>query len=227
MIADNVHKIVNDIHDIAVRCGRDPSQITIVAVTKTRTVGEIEQVIEAGIEHLGENRLQEAVSKIPAVKGKPVWHMVGHLQSNKAGKAADLFDWIDSVDSEKIIDVLSSRAQESGKTIRILIQVNISGEYSKSGVEPSAVRRLVSYALNKKGIDVRGLMTIGSFGVSQEVTKVEFARIKELFDSLCEGRDIVPSMDVLSMGMSGDYRIAIEEGSTMVRIGTAIFGARD
>ena len=226
MIADNVRNVMNDIHDRALRCGRDPSEITLVAVAKTRTVDEINQAIEAGIVHLGENKVQEAHSKIPLIKGVAVWHMVGHLQSNKGKRAASLFDWIDSVDSRKIIDVLSSHTAASGETLNVLIQVNIAGESSKSGVATGEVKELVRYAGNKKGIVVRGLMTIGSLGVSKDVTRTEFARMKSLFEDLSTEPDIASCMGVLSMGMSGDYGIAIEEGSTMLRIGTAIFGPR-
>ena len=226
MIADNVRRVLDDIQDAARRCGRNSSEITVVAVSKTRTVEEIEQVVAAGIEHLGENRLQEAVSKIPDVQGEAVWHMVGHLQSNKGKKAAELFDWIDSVDSKKIANILSAQAVESDKTLNVLIQANISGELSKSGIKPGDVKELISYVKNKKGLVFRGLMTISSFGVSPEVTRAEFAKMKALFDSLREDNEADSRMDVLSMGMSQDYRIAVEEGSTMVRIGTAIFGLR-
>jgi len=225
-IADNIRKLLDEINETAEACGRNPGEITLVAVTKTRTAEEIDLALEAGIEHIGENRVQEAESKITGVRGNAVWHMVGHLQSNKAGKAAALFDWIDSVDSERLVDILSKRAAQTGKTIEVLIQVNISGEVSKSGAEPEEVRGLVSYASGKSGLEVRGLMTIGSFGVSGDVTRAEFARTRELFEKIRGSGEGGPGFDVLSMGMSGDYKIAIEEGSTMLRIGTAIFGPR-
>ena len=226
MIAENVKTVLAEIHDTALRSGRDPSEITLVAVTKIRTADEIEQAIQAGITHLGENRVQEANSKIPSVKSDAVWHLVGHLQSNKVKKAAMLFNWIDSVDSEKIADLLSLQAVESEKTLDVLIQVGISDESSKSGVSPDEPKKLVLYTENKKGLTVRGLMTIGSFGVSKDVTRNEFARMKALFEDLQTDSEVRSRLDVLSMGMSDDYLIAIEEGSTMVRIGTAIFGQR-
>lgn len=226
MIADNVRRVLDDIGDAAARSGRDPSEIILVGVSKTRAVEEIEQAILAGIEHLGENRVQEAASKIPAVRGDAVWHLVGHLQTNKAKKAADLFDWIDSVDSVKVADQLEARAKSTGKTIDVLIQVNVSGEGSKSGIDPGETPSLASYVAEKEALRLCGLMTIGSLGVSEDVTRAEFARMRALFDGLRSDPVIGGCMCVLSMGMSGDYRIAVEAGSTMVRIGTAIFGSR-
>jgi len=227
MIVDNVLKVIDNINNTALRSGRDPSDITIVAVTKTRTVDEIEEALEAGIEHLGENRLQEAQSKIPVIKSSAVWHMVGHLQSNKAKNAVEFFHWIDSVDSKKIVKLLSAKAVEIGKILKVLVQVNISGESYKSGVDTTEANDLVTFASTQKGLVVQGLMTIGSFGVRPDVTRTEFARMRALFDTINSDTNIANSMKVLSMGMSGDYRIAIEEGATMVRIGTAIFGERN
>ncbi|MFC1694115.1 YggS family pyridoxal phosphate-dependent enzyme [Candidatus Latescibacterota bacterium] len=226
MIADNVRNVKESIQNAALRSEREPSEITLVAVTKTRTAEEIEEAIRAGIEHCGENRLQEAMSKIPYVNSKAAWHMVGHLQSKKGKKAAALFDWIDSVDSKKIVDILSSQALKINKRINVLIQVNISGESAKSGTVPVEVKELVSYAVGSRGLDVRGLMAIGSFGVTPDITRAEFARMREIFENLREDKNVGLHMEVLSMGMSGDYRIAVEEGATMVRVGTAIFGAR-
>lgn len=225
-IADNVHRVLNDIHETALRAGRDPSEIELVAVSKTRTVEEIEEAVEAGIVHVGENRVQEASTKIPNVSGEIVWHMVGHLQSNKAKMAAGLFDWIDSIHSKKIVDIVSARVRQEKKTVNALIQVNISGEQSKFGVITNEVKDLVLYAAGKEGINVCGLMTIGSFGVTSDVTKDEFSRMKDFFDRLKDDSVVGSVMNVLSMGMSGDFQMAIEEGSTMVRVGTAIFDTR-
>ena len=225
-ISDNVREVIDDINEAALRVGRDPQEITLVVVSKTRTPEEIENAVEAGIVHFGENRVQEASSKIPRVTGEIVWHMVGHLQSNKAKAAVLLFDWIDSVHSKEIADIISNKAQQEKKTVNVLIQVNISREESKSGIPVGEVKELVSYAAGREGITVRGLMTIGSFGVSEQVTRSEYSRMKELFDSLKEYSETGSQMDVLSMGMSDDFKIAIEEGATMVRVGTAIFGKR-
>jgi len=225
-IADNIRRIRDEIGEAAVRSGRRLSDITLLAVTKTRTVREIGEAACAGLEHFGENRVQEAAEKIPFVLEEIVWHMVGPLQSNKAKTAVTLFDWVDSVHSVKIADVLASYADKAGKVIRVLIQVNISGEETKSGVSPGKVRELAEYAMGKKALEVRGLMTIGSFGVSREVTRAEFSKMKDIFDGLRADSATGAAMHELSMGMSGDYPIAVEEGATMVRIGTAIFGER-
>ena len=225
-ISDNVREVIDDINEVALRVGRDPQEITLVVVSKTRKPEEIEDAVEAGIVHFGENRVQEASLKIPRVTGEIVWHMVGHLQSNKAKAAAVLFDWIDSVHSKEIADIISNKAQQEKRTVNVLIQVNISREESKSGIPVGEVKELVSYTAGREGITVRGLMTIGSFGVSEQVTRNEYSRMKELFDSLKEYPETGTQMDVLSMGMSDDFKIAIEEGATMVRVGTAIFGKR-
>lgn len=226
-IAENIQHINNEIEEAASRAGRDPSDITLVAVSKTRTVDEIRAAADNGILHFGENRVQEASSKIPEVTDDVVWHMIGPLQSNKAKPAVEHFDWVDSVHSAKIVDVLSAQAARAGRVIKILVQMNISGEESKSGVHPDKARELIGYAIESDGLDVCGLMAIGSFGVSYDITRAEYARMRELFDSLRDDAVLGPCMKVLSMGMSGDFGIAIEEGATMVRVGTAIFGRRD
>ena len=226
-IAENIQHINNEIEEAASRAGRDPSDITLVAVSKTRTVDEIRAAADNGILHFGENRVQEASSKIPEVTDDVVWHMIGPLQSNKAKPAVEHFNWIDSVHSAKIADVLSAQAVKAGRVINVLVQVNISGEETKSGVHPDKARELIVYATEKDGLDVCGVMAIGSFGVSYDITRVEFARMRELFDSLRDDIVLGPCMKELSMGMSEDFGIAIEEGATMVRVGTAIFGRRD
>lgn len=227
MIADNVNRVRDEIASASAAANRDSSEITLVAVSKTRAVPEIEQAVLAGIRHLGENRVQEASGKIPLVSGDAAWHLVGSLQSNKARQAVRLFDWIDSVHSEKIAGLLSDEAQSLGKTLSVLVQVNISGEASKSGVPPEEARRIVLGAERLPGLIVRGLMTIGSLDAPPEVTRSEFRRMRDLFDGMRDDPEIQSPLEVLSMGMSGDFRIAIEEGATMVRIGTAIFGERD
>jgi PLP dependent protein len=225
MIGDNVKRVLDALAEAAVRAGRNPSEVTLVAVTKTRTPDEVREAVRAGVIHLGENRVQEAAEKVPLI-GNVVWHLVGPLQSNKAGRAAELFSWIDSVHSEKIACILSERAIALGKTLDILVQVNISGEPTKSGIVPEETEALVSQGERMPGLTVRGLMTIGTFGAAPEAARKEFRRMRELFVRLRGNREAHPRFDTLSMGMSGDFVMAVEEGSTMVRIGTAIFGER-
>jgi PLP dependent protein len=226
MIVENVKRIFGEIADAALSSGHDPSDIILVAVTKTRSLEEIREALNAGITHLGENRVQDAAEKIPLVEKRPVWHMIGPLQSNKAKTAAGLFDWVDSVHSIKTADILSEQAQSLGKIIQVLVQVNVSGEVSKSGVEPAEAEELSLYIESLPGLALRGLMTIGSFSVSPEITRKEFRRMRMLFDNLRTYSLVKSRLDILSMGMSGDFRIAVEEGATMVRIGQAIFGER-
>lgn len=226
-IAERVRRIRGEIAEAAIRSGRDPGAVTLVAVSKTRTAAEVDEAIRAGVVHFGENRVQEASAKIPVTTAGAVWHLVGHLQSNKVKVAAGLFDWIDSMDSPKTADLLSERAIAMGWTFRVLIQVNISEEDAKSGVAPENAADLAQYVATREGLKVQGLMTIGSLGANPEVTRGEFARMHELFERLRGSTDAGPSMTELSMGMSGDYVTAVEEGATMVRIGTAIFGERE
>lgn len=225
-ISENVRRVRDVIAEAAISVNRDPSEITLVAVSKIHSAGEVEEAIAAGVRYLGENRVQEAFSKIPLVQGKAVWRLIGSLQSNKARQAARIFDWIDSLNSEKVADILSDEAQKLGKTLQVLVQVNISGEESKSGVSPDTAREMIRYAESLPGLKVYGLMTIGSLDAAPEQTRNEFRSMRALFDRLRADPELHSPLDVLSMGMSGDYRIAIEEGSTMVRVGTAIFGAR-
>ncbi len=226
-ITENIARVTDEIGEAAARVGREPSEVRLMAVSKTRSVGEIEEAVAAGIVHLGENRVQEAAKKITEIQSAPVWHLVGHLQSNKAKQAAGMFDWIDSVDSINIIDKIAARAREERKTVNILVQVDISGEETKFGVSPERVHNLVEYAAEIEGIEMCGLMTIGSFGVAPDITRAEFARMRELFDRLRDDCNLGKYMRELSMGMSDDFTIAIEEGATMVRVGTSIFGQRN
>jgi len=225
-IRDNVRQITDDIAGTAIACGRDPSGIVLVAVTKIRSAADVDAVIEAGVAHVGENRVQETAAKQSHVTRDAVWHLIGHLQSNKVRQAAELFTWFDSVDSEKLASKLSRYAGELDVTVDVLIQVNISSEKSKSGVAPEWTQNLAGFVAASENLRLRGLMTIGSLDAEPRETRREFAGMRALFESI-RGQGIAgDSFDTLSMGMSGDYRIAVEEGSTMLRIGTALFGAR-
>ena len=226
-IGDNVRRVEDAIADAAARSGHVPEAVTLVAVSKTRSAADVDAAIEVGILNFGENRLQEAEIKLPDVRQEAVWHLVGHLQSNKAARAAHLFDWIDTIDSEKIADRLARAADERREPLNVLVQVNISGEDAKSGINPEHTADLLRYTARHECLVVRGLMTIGSFGAAPDRARAEFARMRELFDTLRSDASITSELDTLSMGMSGDFSIAVEEGATMIRIGAAIFGVRN
>ena len=210
----------------AERAGRDPAEVLLVAVTKTVPAERINEAIRAGVRAIGENRVQEAESKWGGLLPGPERHMVGRLQRNKAGKAVDLFDRIQSIDGLRLAEAVSRRAEAAGRRIPVLIEVNTSGEESKAGVEPEGLRPLLQETAGLPGISADGLMTIGPLTEDAGTVRAAFRRLRLLFDGLREHP--VPGTDMrhLSMGMSGDFEIAIEEGATIVRVGTAIFGAR-
>ncbi|HXG59373.1 MAG TPA: YggS family pyridoxal phosphate-dependent enzyme [Thermoanaerobaculia bacterium] len=199
------------------RSGRRPGDVTLVAVTKTFPAGAVDAALEAGITHVGENRVQEARDKIPAVRGRAVWHLIGHLQSNKAKDAVRLFDVIESVDSLELAAKLAKIAVAAGKRQEILLQVNIGREPQKNGIDPAEVEAVAARVRSMEGLALRGLMTIPPIGTPEE-TRQWFAALRGMRDSL--------GLEDLSMGMTDDFEVAIEEGSTIVRIGRAIFGAR-
>ncbi len=226
-ITDNLVALEQRIGSACTRAGRNRSEITLVAVTKTRTAAEIDEAIKAGITQVGENRVQEAAAKKPQVAGKAAWHLVGSLQTNKARKAIELFDSIQSVDSLHLAEELQRRCQQLDRRISALIEVNTSAEASKHGVQPAAVLDLVSEVLKLDRLNLAGLMTIGpGLAVDDpEASRPCFKMLCALAED-CRQRFSVPLLH-LSMGMSSDFEVGIEEGATMIRVGTAIFGARN
>jgi PLP dependent protein len=228
-ITTNLAAVRRQIHDIASRAGRAPTDIELIAVSKTRTLSEVLQAVSAGQCAFGENTLQDAITKIPWVKFPDVrWHFIGHLQSKKARQIPGSFHWLHSLDSLKLARRLSAAMQESGLTDRLecLLQVNVADEATKSGLRPASVRPFLDELLKLKlpGLNWRGLMTIGVQG-DEAKTRWAFSQLRKL-QQRCRDEFALPAFDQLSMGMSDDYAIAIEEGSTMVRVGTAIFGQR-
>lgn len=209
--------------------GRDVQDITLVAVSKTHSLEEVQAVAELGQTCFGENTIQDAMTKVPYMSPEIEWHFIGHLQSKKAGKLAGHFQWIHSVDSLKLAQKLSNAMLNHSKNsvLNCLIQVNVSGEESKSGLMPEQVRPFIEelLKLSLPCLRWRGLMTIGVRGDEQQ-TRAAFSQLKTL-QLTCKSEYDLPEFDQLSMGMSGDYCVAIEEGATMVRVGTSIFGARD
>jgi len=208
----------------AERRGSDPSAICLVAVSKGVEAERIGQAITAGVTDLGENYLQEALPKLAVLGDRARWHFIGHLQTNKARAAVGRFALIQSLDSERLANELERRAGEAGVCAEVLVEVNTSGDPGKFGVAPEGLEPLLAHCGQLAHLRVRGLMTIGRLGAEAEGTRACFRTLAGLF-SRC--RD-VPGVEMrwLSMGMSGDFEIAIEEGSNMVRVGTAIFGPR-
>jgi pyridoxal phosphate enzyme (YggS family) len=215
-IADNLEKVNENIAAAAARAGRDPADVTLVVVTKTRTPDEIREAAAAGVETFGENRVQEATAKIPELADLPVsWHMVGHLQRNKVKAALELFDVVQSLDSLRLAAEIDKRASAP---VPCLLEVNTSGEESKFGV--TVISGLTQYP----NIGLRGLMTVGPLTADEDRIKRAFAELAGLFGKV--KTDATPRFRELSMGMTDDYEIAIEEGATIIRVGRAIFGER-
>jgi pyridoxal phosphate enzyme (YggS family) len=227
-IADNIQFIRDRIAAAALACGRQPEEITLVAVSKNFPAECIHAALAAGQFHFGENRVQEAESKIPGFRATPDlrWHMIGRLQSNKAQRAAELFNVIHSVDSIKLARRLSQAAVSLGKILSILIQVDLGHEETKFGAERREVADITSAILNLQGLRLDGLMTIPPFFEEPNRVRPYFAALRELSHSLAGEMPGCLGCGHLSMGMSHDFEIAIREGATIVRIGTAIFGER-
>lgn len=223
-IAKNLVTIRGKIFEICAATGRRMDEITLIAVTKTVPCEGIRMALADGIHEIGESRVQEAESKIEELRGKVRMHMIGHLQSNKVKKAVQMFDVIQSIDSIELANEISRRAGEAGRSIECLIEVNSSGESQKQGVEPRHALDLVKRVRELPHLHLVGLMTIGPLSTKENKIRESFRHTREQFE---KAKDIVgKSFHTLSMGMSGDYEIAIEEGSTMLRLGGAIFGKR-
>lgn len=229
-IPENIAQVRKRIHIAASRAGRDPGTITLMAVSKTFPAAAIREAYAAGIRFFGENRVQEFATKADALRDlqEPQWHMIGHLQSNKAGKAAELFHAVDSVDSVKLAAKLNDAARSAGNTLVVLIEVNVGGEAAKTGVAPDSpeFEHLLAAASQLEHLEIRGLMTVPPFTDDPEAARPYFRKLRELRDQIASRTLPAIRMDTLSMGMSHDFEVAIEEGSTCVRVGTAIFGTR-
>jgi pyridoxal phosphate enzyme (YggS family) len=205
------------------KSGRDPGEIELIAVTKTHLADTVRAALRAGLTEFGENKVQEARGKIEEL-GRGRWHLIGHLQTNKAKEAVRLFDAIDSLDRLELGEELDRRAEAFGKTQEVLLQVNIAGESTKFGCAPEAARGLAEAINALPRLSLRGLMTIAPYASEPEKSRPHFAALRKLRDTI--QRETGLQLPVLSMGMSGDFAVAIEEGATSVRIGTALFGER-
>ena len=218
-VAHNLERVREQIQAAVARAGRKPEDVTLVAISKTVEPERLEAAVAAGQTLFGESRLQEARAKIPLVSSRARWHMVGHLQTNKARDAVALFELIHSVDSVKLAVELNKWAERAGKTQAILLEVNASGEGSKFGLKPEDLDATLGEINKLSRLEVQGLMTIAPFRDNVEEVRPCFRRLRELRDRA--------GLRELSMGMTHDFGIAIEEGATMVRLGTAVFGERE
>jgi pyridoxal phosphate enzyme (YggS family) len=212
------------------RVGRNPADITLMAVSKTFPPELIREAHGAGIRVFGENRVQEFAGKTSAVRdlSDAEWHLIGHLQSNKAAKAVELFVAVDSLDSARLAARLNSFAEAAGKTLPVLIEINVGGEEAKSGIAPGSgeLEKILLGAPQWKNLAIQGLMTVPPYTEDPECARPYFWKLREIRDGIGARHLPAVSTDVLSMGMSHDFEVAIEEGSTCVRVGTAIFGER-
>lgn len=223
-LVENFSAIESRIAAACVRAKRERSSLLLLAVSKGMPPELVSAAVEAGQIFFGESKVQEAKAKIPQCPGRARWHLIGHLQSNKCRDAAHLFEMIQSVDSMALAQELNKWAEKIGKTISILLEVNIAGESSKFGLKPEAVMEQLEEINSLPRLELQGLMTIAPWTPEPEKVRPAFRRLREL-KSECEQKLGVP-LPHLSMGMSGDFEVAIEEGATIVRIGTALFGAR-
>lgn len=222
LFADRLKIVEERIANACIHAGRPRESVRLLAVSKTKPPEAVREAVEAGLHSFGENRVQEASSKISMCPGGLEWHLIGHLQTNKAKQAAQLFQMVHSVDSLKLLTALDTHART---TLPVLLQVNVAGEAAKFGMRPDEVADVIEAANQMKNVEVHGLMTIPPFSPDPEKTRVHFAALRTLRDQLQE--ETGTPLPELSMGMSHDLEIAIQEGSTWVRIGTDLFGGRN
>jgi hypothetical protein len=229
-ISENIAAIRDRIAAAAHRAGRAPEQVALMAVSKTHPAARIREAYDAGLRLFGENRVQEFAAKTPELTDTSgaEWHMIGHLQTNKAAKAVELFDDVDSIDTVKLAERLDAAALSLNKKSGVLIEVNVGGEAAKSGLVLSSreLEELLLAAPRLEALEFRGLMTVPPFAGDPEGARPYFRRLRELRDTIAARKLPCVGMEILSMGMSHDFEVAIEEGSTCVRVGTAIFGER-
>lgn len=222
-IDENLPVIRKNIEEACARCGRNPDDVMILAVTKTIDVDTINHAVELGLTHLGENRVQELLSKYDSVDKRAKWHLIGHLQKNKVKYIADKVEMIHSVESAELAEEIDKRCRQIGKVMDVLVEVNVSGEKSKSGINPAQAEEFVSEISKFKNIRVRGLMTMAPLGADEGTLHEIFSNLYNISVDISAKKLDNVIMDCLSMGMSNDYVTAIEENSTIVRIGRGLF----
>ena len=227
MLIDNYRNVQEKINKACERAGRDASEITLIAVSKTKPLSDIEELISSDVVDFGENKVQELVDKYENVSRPVNWHLIGHLQTNKVKYIVDKACLIHSVDSYKLAKEIEKEAVKKGVIVNILVQVNVANEESKFGLDTSEVMKLVEDISKLSNIQIKGLMTIAPYVENPEENRLYFRQLKQLLlDIKTKNIDNV-DMSILSMGMTNDYEVAIEEGATMVRVGTGIFGERN
>ncbi|MFO8029903.1 MAG: YggS family pyridoxal phosphate-dependent enzyme [Cyclonatronaceae bacterium] len=227
MIQKNLKLLNETMAEICAECGRSPQEIRLIAVTKTHPEQVIMEAYEAGIRDFGENKVQELVPKMNSLPDDISWHMVGTIQTNKIKDLVGRVDWIHSISKTKYLKELEKRAARIDRIIRVLIQVNISGEDQKSGCEPEQLPQILEYAAGLNHVTVHGLMGMAALSADRDQIRGQFRMLRRLRDEHRRYETDTIRLDELSMGMSGDYDIAIEEGATMIRLGTVLFGSRD
>jgi len=222
-IKNNLQTIKEKIKKAALKAKRNPEEIKLVAVTKTATIEQIEEAINAGVKIIGENKVQEAKEKYQILTADTEWHLVGHLQTNKVKYAIEIFDCIQTVDSIKLAKEINKRSLQFGKITNVLVEVNVSGEETKYGIKPEEVEPFLKGISDFSRIRVRGLMTIAPIAEDKEEVRPYFRKLRELSEEIKSKNIKKVKMDYLSMGMTDDFEVAIEEGANMVRIGRGIF----
>lgn len=227
MIAENLEQVQANINEACRRAGRDPAEVTLIAVSKTKPVSMLREAYDAGARCFGENKVQEIMDKYPEMPGDVHWHMIGHLQRNKVKYIVDKVAMIHSVDSLRLAETIEHEAEKHGVTVPILLEVNVAEEESKFGLKVSEVLPLVEQIAKLPHVQVKGLMTIAPYTEDPEENRTFFRQLKKLSVDIGAKNINNVTMSVLSMGMTGDYQVAVEEGATLVRVGTGIFGERD
>lgn len=223
-LAGNIAQVQQRIAAACARAGRDPSSVTLLAVTKSHPPEIVRAAAQCGLTLFGENKVQEAKAKIPLCPGRVRWHMIGHLQTNKVRDAVQLFEMIQSVDSLHLAQEINKRAEQAAKTLPVLLEINIVGEASKFGYQPAQLLQDLNHLNALPRLEIHGLMTVPPWSPVAERARPAFQKLREL-KTRCEDILGVP-LPHLSMGMTGDFEVAIEEGATLVRVGTALFGTR-
>lgn len=227
MLKENLAEVQSRVEQACKRAGRDVAEVTLIAVSKTKPVTDLQEIYNAGVRDFGENKVQEMCDKMEKMPKDINWHMIGHLQRNKAKYIVGNVALIHSVDSYRLAEEINIQAKKKGIVVPILVEVNIADETTKFGVSKEDAMELVRQIASLDALFIKGLMTIAPYVVDPEENRAYFRKIKELSVDIDNQNIDNVSMDILSMGMTGDFEVAIEEGATMVRVGTGIFGKRD